>query len=88
MIFSLSLLKLGVVVRYLSSAASMSENEKGKLQVELMTLKEKVATVGYNLYQQVVAFRHERHLVLLEYLFYFMSLHTSYFHQGYHTMKV
>lgn len=66
----------------------MSENEKGKLQIELMTLKEKVATVGYNLYQQVVAFRHERHLVLLEYLFYFMSLHTSFFHQGYHTMKV
>ena len=73
--------------QYLSKAAGLSESEKGKLQVELMMLKEKVASVGYTLYQQVAAFRLERHLVLLEYLLYFMSLHSSFFHHGYHTMK-
>ena len=73
--------------RYLSSAAGLSENSKGQLQVELMMLKEKVASVGYVLYQQVVAFRLERHLVLLDTLFYYMSLHTSFFRHGYLSMK-
>jgi hypothetical protein len=39
--------------RYLRDAQSLSENEKGRLQVELMMLKEKVDTTGYTLYQQV-----------------------------------
>jgi hypothetical protein len=39
--------------RYLRDAQSLSENEKGRLQVELMMLKEKVDTMGYTLYQQV-----------------------------------
>jgi hypothetical protein len=36
---------------------------------------------------QVVAFRLERHLALLEHLFDFMALHTAYFHHGYHSLK-
>lgn len=35
----------------------------------------------------MAAFRLERHLVLLEHLFAFMALHTSYFHHGYHSLK-
>jgi len=76
------------MTKYLGQVASLSENEKGRLQVELMLLKEKVASVGYTLYQKVLAFRLERHLVLLEHLFNFLALHTSFFHHGYHTMKV
>jgi hypothetical protein len=39
--------------RYLRDAQILSEHEQGRLQVELMMLKEKVATTGYTLYQQV-----------------------------------
>ena len=35
----------------------------------------------------MVAFRLERHLVLLEHLFDFMALHTAYFHHGYHSLR-
>ena len=68
--------------RYLSVAGSLSEDEKGSQQVELMALKEKVASLGYTMYQEVMTFKLERHLALLEHLFYFMSLYTSFFHHG------
>mmetsp|Transcript_10326 Transcript_10326/g.29481 ORF Transcript_10326/g.29481 Transcript_10326/m.29481 type:complete len:1176 (-) Transcript_10326:365-3892(-) len=73
--------------RYLSVAGSLSEDEKGAQEVELMALKEKVASFGYTMYQEVITFKLERHLALLEHLFYFMSLYTSFFHHGYHTTK-
>jgi len=73
--------------RFLGQAGSLSTAEKKTAEAELNDLKLKVAKTGYELYQQVAAFRLERHLALLEYLFYFMSLHTSFFRHGYHTMK-
>lgn len=68
--------------RYLNHAQNMSVDEKNKQEEELKGLKESMSTIGYDMYLEIKRFRTERHLILLEHLFYFVKLNTSFFRLG------